>query len=67
MSCSFQAGAFNFALPVPFKRSSIVVLEAAADGLQFVTNVTPGRLAGTHICTQHCASSGYSTYYYYYY
>lgn len=39
-------GGISFALPVPFKRSSIVVLETTADTLQFVTNVSPGNLSG---------------------
>jgi hypothetical protein len=43
-------GGISFALPVPFRRSSIVVLETTADSLQFVTNVSPGNISGEKLC-----------------
>lgn len=43
---AFTGGMLSFALPVSGIRSSLVLLEAAADSISFVTNTSPGRILG---------------------
>eukprot|EP00879_Flechtneria_rotunda_P030746 GHRR01033419.1.p1 GENE.GHRR01033419.1~~GHRR01033419.1.p1 ORF type:complete len:158 (+),score=40.91 GHRR01033419.1:1102-1575(+) len=43
---AFTGGPLSFVLPVTGIRSSLVLLEAQADSISFITNVSPGRIIG---------------------
>eukprot|EP00775_Hariotina_reticulata_P002496 gene2496-2799_t len=47
---AFTGGPLSFALPLNGIRASVVLLEASADSIKFVTNTSPGKIAAARMC-----------------
>ncbi len=57
-SAQAAAGGLWFGLPVAGAGDSLVALSVVADGLQLVTNDSPGRIVGARVCAFAGASCG---------
>lgn len=44
-------GVLSLSLPVASQSTSIVVVQAVADSVQFVVNASPGRISNASLCT----------------